>query len=128
MLTDLTVMLEDRPGSLAQMGEALGKAGINIEGICGVTVQGKGLVHVLVDDAAKARRALGASNMQVAEETEVVVLEIEDRPGVLGNIARRLAAERVNVQLAYLATSTRLVLAVDDREKAAGILKPRKSG
>jgi hypothetical protein len=127
MLTDLTVMLEDRPGSLAQMGEALGKAGINIEGICGVTVQGKGLIHVLVNEAAKARRALGASNIQVAEETEVVVLEIEDRPGVLGNIARRLATERVNVTLAYLATSTRLVLAVDEPEKAAGILKPRKS-
>lgn len=128
MPKDLTVILEDRPGSLAKMGEALGKAGLNIEGICGVTVQGKGLIHVLVEDAVKARRALSVANIEVTGESDVLVLEVEDRPGVLGNVARRLANERINVHLAYLATSTRLVLGVDDPQKAKETLKPRKGG
>jgi hypothetical protein len=126
MSKDLTVILEDRPGSLAKVGEALGKAGVNIEGICGMVVEGKGVVHVLVQDAAKARRALEANHIQVSGELEVLVLEVDDRPSVLGNIARRLANAGVNIHLAYLATSTRLVVGVDDLEKARSAMQPKK--
>jgi len=124
MSKDLTLILEDRPGSLAKMGEALGKAGINIDGVCGVTVEGKGLIHVLVQDPVKARRALEANGIEVAGELDVLVLDVEDRPGVLANIARRLASADVNIQLIYLATSTRLVLGVNDLEKARAVLIP----
>lgn len=128
MSKDLTLILEDRPGSLAKVGEALGKAGVNIEGICGTTIEGKGVIHVLVADPVKARRALEANRIQVSDETDVLVLEIEDRPAVLGNVARRLANAGLNIHLAYLATSTRLVLAVDDLEKARSTMQPRGSG
>ena len=124
MHKDMTVILEDRPGSLAKMGEALGKAGVNIDGICGVSVEGKGLIHVLVQEPENARRALEANDIEVAGESDVLVVEVEDRPGVLGNIARRLASADVNIQLAYLATSTRLVLGVDDLAKAQAVLGP----
>jgi hypothetical protein len=126
MSKDLTLILEDRPGSLAKVGEALGKAWVNIEGICGMTVEGKGIVHVLVQDAVKARRALEANHIQVSGELEVLVLEVEDRPSVLGNIARRLANAGINIHLAYLATSTRLVIGVDDLEKALPVVQPKK--
>jgi len=53
-MKDLTVSLEDRPGTLATLGETLGGAGINIEGMCAVTHEGRGIVHILVQDAAKA--------------------------------------------------------------------------
>lgn len=125
MATDLTLNLEDRPGGLARVGEALGKAGINIEGICGVTVGGQGIIHVLVEDPVKAKRALQANGLDVTGELEVLVMPVEDRPAVLGNIARRLAGADVNVRLAYLATSTRLVLGVDDLEKARATLQPK---
>jgi len=124
MFKDLTVILEDRPGTLAEMGEALGEAGINIDGFCGVAVEGKGHMHILVQDSAKARQALEARGIEVTGELDVLVVEGEDRPGVLGNIARRLADAGVNIQLAYLATSTRVVLGVDDLEKARSILAP----
>jgi len=127
MSKDLTLLLEDRPGSLAKVGEALGKAGINIDGICGVTVEGKGVVHVLVQDAAKARRVLEANHIPVTGELDVLVLEVVDQPSVLGNMARRLASAGVNVHLAYLATSTRLVIGADDLEKARAMLQPGKS-
>ena len=125
MSKDLTLILEDRPGSLAKVGEALGKAGMNIEGICGLRVAGEGVIHVLVQDAVKARRALEANHIQVSGELEVLVLEVEDRPAVLGNVARRLANAGVNIHLAYLATSTRLVIGVDDLDKARSVLQPK---
>jgi len=126
MAKDLTIHLGDHPGSLAKVGEALGKAGVNIDGICGVTVQGKGVIHILVADAAKARRALEANHIDVAKETDVVVLEVEDRPGVLGNVARRLANAGVNLHIAYLATSSKLVVGADDLEKVRAIAEAKK--
>jgi hypothetical protein len=126
MVKDLTIVLGDHPGALAKVGEALGKAGVNIEGICGITAQGKGVIHLLVQDAAKARRALEANHIDVSKETEVVVLPVEDRPGVLGNVARRLANAGVNLQLAYLATSARLVVGADDLEKVREVIEAKK--
>ncbi|MEW6567615.1 MAG: ACT domain-containing protein [Chloroflexota bacterium] len=123
MAKDLRLLLEDRPGQLAKVGEALGKAGVNIDGLCGVTWEGKGVIHVLVEDAVKARRALEANGLPVDREDDVIVMEVEDRPGVLGNIARRLANAGINLHLAYLATSTRLVIGADDLEKARQVLK-----
>lgn len=125
MATDLTLNLEDRPGGLARVGEALGKAGINIEGICGVTVGGEAIIHVLVEDPDKAKRALKANGLDVTDELEVLVLPVEDRPAVLGNVARRLAGADVNVRVAYLATSSRLVLGADDMEKARATLQAK---
>jgi len=123
MVKDIAVLLEDRPGALAKLGEALGKAEINIEGVAGMTVVGRGVIHLLVQEAHKAHRALSANGIDVEGEREVLLIDVQDRPGVLGNIARRLARENVNIELAYLATSNRLVLGVDDEEKARRILK-----
>ena len=118
MAKDLTVMLEDRPGMLASLGEALGKAGVNIEGLCGVPSEGKGAVHILVEDAAGARKAIEAAKMHVHEERDVLVLKMEDRPGELGRVCRKIAAAGVNINLTYLATNTRLVLGADNLDKA----------
>lgn len=122
MMKDLTVILEDRPGTLADMGEALGKAGINIEGSCGFPSEGKGVGHILVEDAAAARRALEEIGIEVGNEREVLVLEIEDRPGALGEVSRRIANAGVNIDLCYLATNTRLVIGADDLDKARAAL------
>ena len=125
MTKDLILTLEDRPGALAKMGEALGQAGVNIDGICGVTFEGMGMIHILVDDPVKARRALEVAEIPVVREQDVLVLKLEDRPGELGNIARRLANAGVNIHFAYLATSTRLVLGVEDIQKAQGALRAK---
>jgi len=127
MPKDLTIVLEDRPGELAKVGEALGRAAVNIEGVCGMTVGSKGFIHILVEDAAKARRALEASRIEVGKEIEVLVLPVEDRPGVLGNIARRLANAGVSIEFAYLSTSKSVVVAVDDLAKAQAAVEPKKA-
>jgi hypothetical protein len=119
MAKDLTVMLEDRPGALAELGEATGTAGANIEGVCAVTEEGRGVVHILVEDVGAARQALQDAGLDVAEERDVLVVEVEDRPGTMGDVARRMADAGVNIELAYTTFGrVRLVLGVDDLDKA----------
>ena len=115
MATDLTLYLNDQPGELARVGDVLGKAGANIGGLCALsTGGGQAEVHILVNDATSAFEALQAAGIKIAAEQEVLVLDIEDRPGALGALARRLGDARVNLSLVYLATNTRVVLAADN--------------
>jgi hypothetical protein len=119
MAKDLTVTLEDRPGALADLGEATGGAGVNIEGVSAVTTEGRGIIHVLVEDVGAAREALEGAGLEVVDERDVLVVEVEDRPGTMGGIARRVADAGVNIELAYTTFGrVRLVLGVDDLEKA----------
>ena len=122
MAIDLTVILEDRPGTLADMGEALGKAGINIEGLCGFPSEGKGVIHILVEDGPTARRALEEAGLEVRSERQVLILDVEDRPGEFGRICRRIANAGINIDLVYLATNTRLVVGADDLDKARTVI------
>jgi hypothetical protein len=121
MATDLTVVLQDRPGELARLGEATGNAGVNIEGMCAFTGEGRGIIHILVDDdkAAAAHKALEDAGMGVADEREVLVVDIEDRPGTLGELARSLGEASVNIELAYTTFGgIKLVIATDDLDNA----------
>jgi hypothetical protein len=125
MSTDLTVILEHRPGELARLGEIIGEAGVNIRGLAAFTGEGRGVVHVLLDDAAVAscRAALERAGMGIADEREVLVIEIEDRPGALGELSRQLAGANVNVDLAYTTFGgVRIVIATDDLESARAAL------
>ena len=122
MHKDLTVVLEDRPGTAADMGEALGKAGVNIDGFCGFACEGEGIAHILVEDATTARNALEEIGLEVRDERQVLVLDVEDRPGALGEIVRKIANAGVNIDLGYMATRTRLVFGTDDFEKAKAAL------
>jgi hypothetical protein len=117
MPTDLAVMVEDKPGELASLGEASGRTGINLDGVCCFPAEGGFVVHVLVEDAAGARRAFGEAGYPSIEEREVVVVGLEDRPGALGSVARKIADAGVNIELAYLATNTRLVIGAADLDK-----------
>jgi hypothetical protein len=125
MPKDLTVVLQDRPGELARLGEAAGSAGVNILGMCAFTGEGRGIIHVLVDDpkANAARTALEDAGMGVADEREVLVVDIEDRPGTLGELARTLAEANVNIELAYTTFGgIKLVVATDDLDSARAAL------
>jgi hypothetical protein len=121
-MKDVTVTLEDRPGTLADLGEALGKAGINIEGLTAVSSEGRAIVHVLVEDAAAARTALEGAGIKVEGEAEPLISELPsgqvDQPGVVGQMARAMAEAGVNIQVVYLATKNRAVTVTSDNAKA----------
>ncbi len=118
----MKVILADRPGTIADLGETLGKAGINIDGLCGFPCEGKGVIHVLLEDATSARKVLGEAGFEVGEDSQVLVLDVSDKPGELGGIYRRIADAGVNIDLIYAATGTRIVLGVDDFEKARSVI------
>jgi hypothetical protein len=125
MAKDLQLSLEDRPGEGARLGEALGNAGINIEGLCAITHEGRATVHILVEDATAARSALDAAGIKVEGETHVIVTDFgprEDKPGEMGRAARALADAGINVSLVYLATRSRGVMATSDNAKARELL------
>ena len=124
MPTDLTVILVDRPGTIADAAEALGRAGVNIQGVCGFPAGGDGVMHVLLEDADAGRRALEAAGLEVRAEREVVILgQLPQQPGTLGATLRRIADAGVNVDLMYNSEDGRVVLSGEDvaglREAAA---------
>ena len=120
MAKDLTVVLDDRPGELARLGEATAGAGVNIDGLCCLaTGGGRATVHILVEDVAATRGALQNAGLEVGDEREVIVVDIEDRPGTVAQVARKVADAGVNIELAYTTFGgVRLVLGVDDLGKA----------
>ena len=115
---DLTVHLENKPGTMAQLGEVLGNAGINIEGVCGIAGSdgGAGEVHILVQDGQLAREALADAGIACGGDRDVEVLAIIDQPGEMGRHLRKAADADINVDLVYIATSNRLVLGAEDIE------------
>jgi len=127
MATDLTVVLDDRAGQLAHMGEALGDAGVNIEGFCATTDDGAGVVHLLVENAMVAQNALILADIKVEGEADAVVIDLTDEdarnPGTLGRVASKVATAGINISIAYLATGDRAVLVTSDNEKAREALQ-----
>ncbi len=114
-MKDLTIALENRPGALADMGEALGRAGVSVEGGGAWVVGGNGVAHFLFADGAAARRALEAAGIQVLAERDVLVQRLkQDVPGQLGLLTRRMAEAGVNIEVLYSDHAHRLVLVVDD--------------
>jgi hypothetical protein len=125
MAYDVTIILENKPGELAKMGEVLGEADINIDGMCGFLVEGKGEIHILVRNGSAARKVLENAGFEAGQVRPVLVRDLENKPGTLGEAARKLADAGVNLTLLYLASDNRLVLGVDpgtdnwDKAKAA---------
>ena len=120
MATDLTISTDDRPGGLASVGEALGAAGINIEGLLGVGMEGRGIIHVCVQDGAAARKALEDAGIKVEGESEAILgdpVPGADQAGTMGVMARQIADAGVNVRAVYLATNSRAVMVTDDNAK-----------
>ena len=122
MATDLTVRLLDRPGAMAGACEALGDAGINIDGCCAYPAGTAGQLHLLVEDALAARQALVAAGYEVVQDRQVIVHELADVPGSAGQSLRRIADADVNLELVYVATATRLVIGADDLDAARAAL------
>ena len=121
-MRDLAIRLENRPGALAEMGEALGNAGVSVEGGGAFLFNGEAIAHFLFDDAAAARKALEEKGITVLEDREVLVQKLkQDQPGQLGKIARLMADAGVNIEVIYSDHQNQLILVVDDYEKGRAV-------
>ncbi len=121
-MRDLAIRLENRPGALAEMGEALGRAGVSVEGGGGFVVQGEAIVHFLFEDGVAARRTLEENGISVLADREVLVQRLnQDQPGQLGKISRLMAEAGVNIEVIYSDHQNQLILVVDDFEKGRAV-------
>ena len=114
MPTDLTLALVNQPGTLLRASDALGRAGVNIEGACGYVCDGQGVYHVLVQDARRARSALIDAGLELQDEREVVATPVANRPGSAAGVLRRIADAGINIDLLYVTADSQLVLGGPD--------------
>ena len=121
-MQDLTIALEDRPGALAEMGAALGRAGVSIEGGGAFVVSGSGVAHFLFTDGEAARRALDAAGISVLAVRDVVVQRLnQSQAGQLGKLTRKMADAGVNIEVLYSDHDHQLILVVDDLAKGRAV-------
>jgi hypothetical protein len=122
MMHDLSILLENRPGSLAEMGEVLGKFSVSIEGGGDWVVDGKGAAHFLFEDGHAAKEALESVGIKVLAVRNVVVQRLkQDVPGQLGQLTRCMADAGVNIEVLYSDHDHQLILVVDDIDKARSV-------
>jgi hypothetical protein len=111
---DLVIDIENTPGALAEVAAAISDAGVNIAAATCIGEGARAELHVLVPHGGAARHLLAISHVGVTREREVVVVNVEDRPGVLADLTRRIARAGVNLDLVYVATQNRVVFGADD--------------
>jgi hypothetical protein len=114
MAADLVIDVENTPGVLAEVTAAISDAGVNIAAATCVGAGERAELHILVPHAEAARHALAISHLAVTREREVVVVDVEDRPGVLADLTRRIAQAGVDLDLVYVATRNRVVFGATD--------------
>ena len=114
MSVDLVIDVENTPGALAEVAAAISDAGVNIAAATCIGPGERAELHVLVPHAEAARHLLAISHVAVTREREVVVVEVDDRPGVLADLSRKIARAGVNLDLVYVATRNRVVFGAAD--------------
>ena len=114
MAVDLVIDIENSPGALAEVAAAISDAGVNIAAATCIGPGSRAELHILVPHAEAAKHALAISQVGVSREREVVVVEVEDRPGVLADLTRKIAKAGVNLDLVYVATKNRVVFGAAD--------------
>ena len=114
MAVDLVIDIENSPGALAEVAAAISDAGVNIAAATCIGAGDRAELHILVPHGEAARHALAISHVAVTREREVVVVDVEDRPGVLADMTRRIARAGVNLDLVYVATRNRVVFGSPD--------------
>lgn len=116
LAVDLEIDIENTPGALAGVAAAISDAGVNISAVTCVGPGDRAELHILVKHAEAARHALAISHVAVSKEREVVVVEVEDCPGVLADLTRKIAKAGVDLDLVYVATRNRVVFGSPDLE------------
>src|SRR5438045_4915297 len=117
MAVDLVIDIENVPGALARVATAISDAGVNVAAATCIGTGERAELHILVKHAEAARHALATSHdVTITREREVVVVEVEDCPGVLADLTRKVSRAGVDLDLVYVATRDRVVFGSPDVE------------
>jgi hypothetical protein len=125
-MRDCSIQLTNHPGDLGRVAEALGRRGVNIKALAGLSINGVAMARILPDDIVVARSALEAANIRFTE-SEVHLVLLENNAGVLANVTNRLGDAGVNLEAIYLTGITddlvELAIVSDNPKKAKKILE-----
>jgi hypothetical protein len=113
---DLVIEIRNEPGALAEVAAAISDAGVNLAAATCIGSAAEVELHILVPHAEAAKHALSITHLAVSREREVVVVEVEDRPGVLADLTRKVARAGIDLDLLYIATRNRVVFGSADLE------------
>ena len=120
MPIEFQVSLEDKPGSLAWLGSVLGEADVNIEAIEGRSGRGVSAIHFVASDTEAAAAALEESGIPYSKR-DVVVVNVLDQPGALGDVALVMSEAGINIDGIYVTIRGDVVLGVDDVDGATQV-------
>ena len=123
MAVDLAIDIENAPGALAEVAAAISDAGVNIAAATCIGGGERAELHILVPHAEAARHSLAISHVAVSREREVVVVDVEDQPGVLADLTRKIARAGVDLDLVYVATRNRVVFGAPDLDGLKAVLE-----
>jgi len=127
MAMDLVIEVDNRPGALAKVAAACSDAGVNLAAATCVGMGDRAELHILVPHAEAARHALAITHQAViTREREVVVVDVEDRPGALADLARIVAEAGIDLDLVYVATHNRVVFGSKDLDGLKAALAKTK--
>jgi hypothetical protein len=124
MAFDLVIDIENTPGALARIATAISDAGVNIAAATCIGSGARAELHILVPHPGAAKHSLAISQLAVTREREVVVVDVEDRPGVLADLTRKIAKAGVDLDLVYVATRNRVVFGATDLDALKAALEP----
>jgi hypothetical protein len=124
MAFDLVIDIENTPGALARVAAAVSDAGVNLAAATCIGSGERAELHILVPHAEAAKHSLSIAHLAVSREREVVVVDVEDNPGVLADLARKIAKAGVNLDLVYIATRNRVVFGAPDLDALKAALTP----
>ncbi|HQT44478.1 MAG TPA: ACT domain-containing protein [Candidatus Micrarchaeota archaeon] len=110
-MEEITIVTENKVGILADVCELLGSNGINVEAISAQGLGGSGVIRVITGDVTSATRALDKAGVKY-NQSEVLVVKVNDTPGELGKIARRIAKNSINIECMYLLSKNKGVMEV----------------
>jgi hypothetical protein len=122
MSIDMVVEVDNEPGALARVAAAISDAGVNLAAVTYLGSGQRAELHILVPHAEPVRHALAVTNLAVTREREVVVVDVEDRPGALADLARRIALAGVDLDLVYVAIRDRVVFGSPQLEELKAAL------
>jgi hypothetical protein len=111
---DLVIEIKHEPGALAEVAGAVSDAGVNLAAAACLGTDDDVELHILVPHPEPVKHALAISHLGVTREREVVVIEVDDRPGVLADLTRKVAKAGIDLDLVYVATGNRLVFGAED--------------
>jgi len=124
-MMEFKVFVMDRPGELARVTDALSNAAVNIRAIASEAKHESSFLRIVTNDVATTEKALRTAGMKY-EMSEIMTLDLVDRPGELAKIAKRLSRAGINVHSLYLLGSkngrTEIAMVVDDPERAKSIM------